>query len=235
MQVVIVPVVTFLWLSYSAGEWVNPMKELTFKEEGWVSVAAIISSALGVLFFCYYLEPRTPPIVAGPNGLKSFKQGLNDFLFGCFSWFLSFPWVFVVSQILTVIVKIVFNPPEVDQVAVKHLKMTLTDPPLFTITFLTVITFVPLVEELIFRGFLQTWLRQFMSMGTAIAIASAVFALFHFSFSQGWHNIEFLASLFLLSCFLGYVYERQGSIWAPIGLHAAFNCISILLIVWGVQ
>ena len=61
-------------------------------------------------------------------------------------------------------------------------------------------------------------------------IASLIFAAFHFSTSQGLNNIELLVSLFVLSCFLGFLYERQESLLASMALHATFNAISILAI-----
>jgi uncharacterized protein len=65
----------------------------------------------------------------------------------------------------------------------------------------------------------------------SILLASLIFAFFHFSYSQGIDNIEVITSLFVFSCFLGFVYERQQSLWASVGLHALFNAISVVLIV----
>ncbi|MEN9654812.1 MAG: hypothetical protein RL235_924, partial [Chlamydiota bacterium] len=41
-------------------------------------------------------------------------------------------------------------------------------------------------------------------------------------------NIPIIAALFTFSLFLGYVYERQRALIAPMGLHAMFNGISVL-------
>jgi membrane protease YdiL (CAAX protease family) len=78
----------------------------------------------------------------------------------------------------------------------------------------------PLTEELIFRGCLYGILRQIGGKFLAIAISSLLFALIH-------GHIPSLAGLVILSVGLSLLYEKTGSLWAPILLHAAFNGLSI--------
>jgi membrane protease YdiL (CAAX protease family) len=103
-------------------------------------------------------------------------------------------------------------------------------PWLFWSSVILIVTLVPFLEEVLFRGFLQTWLRRVVGVSGAIWLTALTFALFHFSTSQGADNVELISSLFVLGCFLSFLRERQRSLWAPIGLHAAFNAISILMI-----
>jgi membrane protease YdiL (CAAX protease family) len=35
--------------------------------------------------------------------------------------------------------------------------------------------------------------------------------------------------IFVLSCFLGYAYERTGKLWTSITIHAAFNALSTIV------
>ncbi len=63
-----------------------------------------------------------------------------------------------------------------------------------------------------------------------ISLSSMVFAFCHFALSQQIENIEILVSIFVLSLFLGYLYEREGNLWAPIGLHAMFNAVTFAVI-----
>jgi membrane protease YdiL (CAAX protease family) len=78
----------------------------------------------------------------------------------------------------------------------------------------------PLTEELIFRGCLYGILRQIGGKFLAIAVSSLLFALIH-------GHIPSLAGLVILSVGLSLLYEKTGSLWAPILLHAAFNGLSI--------
>jgi membrane protease YdiL (CAAX protease family) len=78
----------------------------------------------------------------------------------------------------------------------------------------------PLTEELIFRGCLYGILRQIGGKFVAIAVSSLLFALIH-------GHAPSLAGLVILSVGLSLLYEKTGSLWAPILLHAAFNSLSI--------
>ena len=66
----------------------------------------------------------------------------------------------------------------------------------------------------------------------AIVFSALCFALFHYAPSQGMGNISLLATLFLFALFLGFIYERQASLFASIGLHMTFNAVSTFRILF---
>jgi membrane protease YdiL (CAAX protease family) len=115
-------------------------------------------------------------------------------------------------------------------VAVKHLKDVMVFPSLFWSSVILIISVVPILEEVLFRGFLHEWLVRLFGVKAAILLTASTFALFHFSTSQGADNVELIISLFVLGCFLSFLKERQRSLWAPIGLHSVFNAVSVLMI-----
>jgi membrane protease YdiL (CAAX protease family) len=97
----------------------------------------------------------------------------------------------------------------------------------------------PLLEELLFRGLVQTTLVSHISyvvrrasndepwtirsgwgVWLAIAISSGLFAMMH-------ANPGHWPALFVLSVCLGYAYEKSGSLFRPIFIHSFFNTISI--------
>ncbi|MHC4509055.1 MAG: lysostaphin resistance A-like protein [Planctomycetota bacterium] len=82
----------------------------------------------------------------------------------------------------------------------------------------------PLLEELMFRGLVQTTIRSFFAAGNgawvAIAASSGLFALMH-------ANAGHWPALFVLSMSLGYTYEKSGSLFQPIFVHSFFNTASI--------
>jgi membrane protease YdiL (CAAX protease family) len=100
-------------------------------------------------------------------------------------------------------------------------------------TILAIVILVPFIEELLFRGFLQSFLKRYVERKWAIVITAALFAIVHFAPSQKEGNVQLIGALFILACFLGFAYEKEGTLWAPIGLHVAFNGASVLMIAFG--
>lgn len=74
----------------------------------------------------------------------------------------------------------------------------------------------PVCEEVVFRGYLYGGLRGVIGRGPSLVATAALFALFH-------QHLPVLLPVFLLGLLLGLLYERSGSLWAPIGFHALFN------------
>jgi membrane protease YdiL (CAAX protease family) len=75
-----------------------------------------------------------------------------------------------------------------------------------------------------------------MSAGSAILRSSIVFAIAHVIAVQGQTFGEAFAiglvgfgTRLPIALALGYLFLRRGSIWAPIGLHAAFNGAILVL------
>lgn len=80
----------------------------------------------------------------------------------------------------------------------------------------------PVVEEVLYRGLLQSAVRQWTgSPWAAILIAGGIFAASHFQYP---HTIP---ALFALAIALGYNYERTGRLWAPILIHMLFNGLNL--------
>ncbi len=80
----------------------------------------------------------------------------------------------------------------------------------------------PVAEELLYRGLLQSLVRQYTGRPwAAILTASAFFAASHYPQYQD------MPALFILSVALGYNYARTGRLVAPMVLHGAFNAVMI--------
>ena len=81
----------------------------------------------------------------------------------------------------------------------------------------------PVAEELFFRGLLQTLLvRLARNRWLSIVLASLAFGAVHF---QQPHA---MAALAVLGVFIGYAYERTGSLVPPIVIHAVFNLKTLI-------
>ncbi|MBL4700666.1 MAG: CPBP family intramembrane metalloprotease [Phycisphaeraceae bacterium] len=87
----------------------------------------------------------------------------------------------------------------------------------------------PLIEEFVFRGFLQHCMRDIISAKTPwvnIILCSLIFASVHIGAAQ-WQTMP---ALFTLGCILGWMYERTASLWPCIILHAIFNALNISIV-----
>jgi membrane protease YdiL (CAAX protease family) len=94
----------------------------------------------------------------------------------------------------------------------------------------------PIAEELLFRGFALTAWRRVVGVRGAIVRSSIVFVLAHVLFVSGdtfgeTVRVALVAGLVRIpvAVALGWLFVRTGSIWGPIGLHAAFNGILIAI------
>ena len=85
-----------------------------------------------------------------------------------------------------------------------------------------VVVAAPLVEELLFRGFLQRALTNRLPVWAAIVISSLPFALVH---GQPYA----IPGLMSLSIAFGYLYHRTGSLRTNIMLHMANNAFTLTL------
>lgn len=84
----------------------------------------------------------------------------------------------------------------------------------------------PLLEEIVFRGLVQTLLIDTLGRRyrwTTVLVAAAVFALIHAG-PVSWHGWP---GLFVLGLVLGWLYERTGSLLPCFLVHALFNAANI--------
>jgi membrane protease YdiL (CAAX protease family) len=84
----------------------------------------------------------------------------------------------------------------------------------------------PIVEELIFRGYIYGVLKRFSNPLFAMVVAGALFAAVHL-------NLPALVPLWIFAIILTLTYELSGSLWVPIGIHAGFNTINVFMMLSG--
>lgn len=128
---------------------------------------------------------------------------------------------------LTMLLGEFFQDGEYQMQPHEELKVVAANPELSVriVIFIATAILVPILEELMFRGFLQTMIRSFFKVGNgawlAIAITSWLFAMLHADVSH-W------PALFILGSCMGYSYEKSGSLFRPIFIHAIFNTTSLM-------
>ncbi|HEV8052758.1 MAG TPA: CPBP family glutamic-type intramembrane protease [Parachlamydiaceae bacterium] len=232
IEMFLVPLVYGLWGYWEHGTLMDSgIADIPEGLKGWLNLGVIGATFTALtLFFASRDKPTRDAVWGSPKETRSIRQNLYDFLTGSITWAIAYPWVIVIGQLLAFLLALVYTGERSDQAAVQHLRDIYDHPLLFGATAVAVVSIIPFIEELLFRGFLQSWLKATFGRNKAILLTSLIFAAFHFSMSQGIENVEFISSLFLLSCFLGFVKERQRSLWASVGLHMTFNFISILML-----
>lgn len=80
----------------------------------------------------------------------------------------------------------------------------------------------PIVEEVLFRGFLQNALTKYVPVWAAILLSSFLFAVVHL-------QLYAIPGLMSLSIAFGYLYHRTGSLRTNIILHMANNAFALLV------
>jgi CAAX protease family protein len=153
-----------------------------------------------------------------------------DMMIGASAWLISFPLVNAAASLIDLLLYLFLKVEHYEQNVVTLLKSISGAPLVFASLIIVVLIFAPFIEELLFRGFLQNWLKRVIGFKKALIITSLCFALFHYSSQQGAGNLSLIPCFFILALFLGFIYERQRSLIAPITLHALFNFISIIRI-----
>lgn len=170
-----------------------------------------------------------------PRGLR--RIGLIDrrwgrhALTGVVGLLIVLPIVFLASIVATAIAAALGI--ETSQIGHALLEpMFAAEPPVRWGFFASAVVVAPVLEELIFRGLVQTSLlnagrslNPFTRRTLAIGGATVVFLLLH----VGNASAHAMPALAVLSIALGYLYERTGSLVTPIVAHAGFNAVNIAL------
>ena len=194
-------------------------------EKLWLVILGLLASTITTIMTLFILNREQRVLL--------FKQDKTPWYVNIFKGmvvcFLSFPLIAAFNAFLSIITLYFYGIESQDQAAVKLLKEAMAYPLVFKITVFKIMVTIPFIEEFLFRGLLQNWLKRVLKYPIlGVIVASLVFACFHYSKDQGINNIEIISTIFFVGCILGFLYERQRSLWASIGFHSIFNMIGIL-------
>lgn len=90
------------------------------------------------------------------------------------------------------------------------------------------VVIAPIAEEFFFRGLLQTAVQSVIGQDKrwmSILPVAVFFGVIHFG-AVPWFMLPVLV---LLGVIFGWVYERTGSLWCAVGVHAGYNATSVAL------
>ncbi len=96
-------------------------------------------------------------------------------------------------------------------------------------TFVSLVVLPPIVEEIVFRGFIYSTLRKKLTIPIAALITSVLFGAGHLA-EGGSSGPLYIGALqtFTLSLVLVSLRELTGNLWAGVVLHASNNLIAFL-------
>jgi len=105
------------------------------------------------------------------------------------------------------------------------------DNPLAWMLGLAAVLGAPVIEELVFRVFLQTAiLRLTRRAWPAVLLTGVIFTMIHLGSGVPLEQARVLAPLFVLGVAMGIAYERTKRVLVPITMHMGFNAINMGLL-----
>ena len=142
------------------------------------------------------------------------------------AYFINYVAVYLISLFLDYVLDGVLNPNTQEIVSQTKLNAN--------VMIVVAVLLAPVVEEALFRGALFGTIRG-KSRVLAYIVSTLAFAVYHlwqyFTGGFEWSTLLYLLQYIPPSIALCWCYERSGSIWAPIVLHALVNFISIQILI----
>ena len=146
----------------------------------------------------------------------------------------SWPWVFLIAPGTVVVMWVLIGGLQVagfmnwiESLGVETVQDTVkllqesSDPLILGLMAFAAVIAAPLCEEIVFRGYLYSAAKKFAGPWAAGLCSALVFAAAHGSLAA-------LLPLFVFGAVLVFIYEKTGSIWAPIAVHCCFNGATVI-------
>jgi membrane protease YdiL (CAAX protease family) len=152
-------------------------------------------------------------------GLRERRVGSHAAV-GVLGFLAALPLIALAALVMRVLVKVYLGrPPELQSILEAARQMPTKA---FLVVAFAGVVVAPITEEIIFRGFVYPTLRRYAGPLGSIAVSAVVFALLH-------EATAFLPIL-VIGGLLAFLYERTGSLVAPVAAHATNNLYTFLLL-----
>ena len=188
-------------------------------------LADVVAKAIAVAFIIYLAFRFAPGGLAG-FGLSG--RGVWGHLGrGTCGYLAAVPLVYGLLLAIVAVLQAVsdFRPPP------HQIVEALTGPGLEArwkvVLVISAVVAAPVGEEFFFRGLVQNvLLTAGLGRYPAVLLTATVFGLVH------WDVPHTIVPLIVLGIVLGYLYERTGSLIAPLATHVCFNAATIASVLW---
>jgi len=205
---------------FASGGPVATISTLPLRVQALVNLSGYVPALAAGVLLVGLLRDRS----SAASGLR---LSWRDAGWGLLSFLAAYPLVTVVSQGATVVYARINGAPP-DSMAHSGLQTMIqnsSDPWSWALMACAVVG-APIVEELVFRVFLQSAaLRLTKSSWLAVGLTSVAFTSIHWSVMP-WYG---LVTIFALSVGMGLAYERTKRLGVPIVMHVAFNALNVAL------
>lgn len=143
---------------------------------------------------------------------------------------MALPIYYVVYYVVIMIVSALvpdFNAAQSQQLGFNHA----SGSGQLILVFLSLVIIPPIIEEIVFRGYLYTGLKKTLPKFWAVLLATLLFAVAHLEFGSGGPLVWVAAVFtFVLALALTILREITGRLWAGVCLHALVNGISFFFL-----
>ena len=191
----------------------------TMEKNGMTLPEAILNNIIFLIIgafvfsFASFVRGRNPNHIFGLNKI-SFAKTL---LWGLGAMVPVYILLGLGSYITQLIIPSKEQGPEMQEIV--HTMISSNDITIRITLLFSAIIVAPMVEEIIFRGYIYPILKRYSHRLFAGFMTSLLFAVVH-------GHVEGLVPLLFLAIILTFCYEVTGSIFVPILIHALFNGIN---------
>lgn len=175
----------------------------------WIDgITVVLAGGISIVIVMHFLDPGT---VAADLGRKHSRR---DWILAAFFALLTY---FVSVFAAVMLSSLPFMPQESEA----ELLLEMFPQPI-VLRLLLMAVFIPIIEEIIYRGVVLVRLTHRFRPGFAILISAALFGIIHFDPFQAVYA-------FFVGLFIGWFYLRTRSLMLAIWIHAVFNSYGLLM------
>ncbi|CAM8952664.1 unnamed protein product [Rhodiola kirilowii] len=207
-------------MSFGGLSTVAYVMNLTYLDPQMEALLQLTIQTLELIIVLSLLDYATKPESEALSFLKSSKLSSQR------KWWLASSVGFVVLILLiflTSIVEDVLFGPKLQAANKAILKEILQSSDITkTACFLAYCVIIPLLEEIVYRGYLLSTLASKTKWQYAVLMSSLVFSAAHFSIDDAFQ-------LFVIGCILGCSYCWTGNLRTSILIHSMYNAVSLVI------
>ena len=137
---------------------------------------------------------------------------------GLRGYVIAFPWIMALLWAAASLAQALGIEPDAE--TIQDLLFVETRGPIRVLTLVVACVVGPIAEEVFFRGLLFSSLRRHLSRAAAMLISATLFSALH-------TNVVGFIPILALGCVLADLYERTGSLAAPITVHITHNALLV--------
>lgn len=192
------------------GSTSNEAITATAKHGGAITFAVIISSLVGIIITLLTIKLKNKQLLSYIQFNQITLKTLRNWLL------ITIATVLTIETIITI-----FNFKEAEELMLMWYS-TAKNKPLY---FLAIVIIAPLFEELFFRGFLLSNLKDsFLGVTGGLIISSAVWAAIHMQY-----DLANIVMIFFMGLIFGAAKIKTNSILTPLAMHSTYNAIAFIM------